>query len=118
RAPRRVERHRTRYRRRVPVDVRGRPSFPPVGDLPYLLTIPAHGFYWFRLATDAQPPSWHTQMIVPEEAPVLVLFDGWLSFFRDKVVPWRMGMAEKLRAQLETEVLPRFIEAQRWYAQT
>src|SRR5690606_34600753 len=59
---------------------------------------------------------WHTQMIVPEEAPVLVLFDGWLSFFRDKVVPWRMGMAEKLRTQLENEVLPRFIESQRWYA--
>ena len=47
---------------------------------------------------------------------MLVLFDGWTSFFRDRVVPWRIGMAEKLRAQLETEVLPRFIAAQRWYA--
>jgi maltose alpha-D-glucosyltransferase/alpha-amylase len=46
-----------------------------------------------------------------------VLFDSWTSFFRDKVVPWRIGMAEKLRAQLETEVLPAFLEAQRWYAQ-
>ncbi len=105
-----------RYKGRVPVELLGRTAFPPIGDLPYLLTIPAHGFYWFRLATDAQAPSWHTQMIVPEEAPVLVLFDGWLSFFRDKVVPWRMGMADKLRAQLESEVLPRYIESQRWYA--
>ena len=47
---------------------------------------------------------------------MLVLFDGWTSFFRDKVVPWRIGMAEKLRTQLETQVLPRFIETQRWYA--
>jgi len=31
------------------------------------------------------------------------------------VVPWRIGMAEKLRAQLENEVLPRYIEQQRWY---
>ena len=105
-----------KYKGRVPVELLGRTAFPPIGDLPYLLTIPAHGFYWFRLATDASPPAWHTQMIVPEEAPVLVLFDGWLSFFRDKVVPWRMGMAEKLRTQLENEVLPRFIESQRWYA--
>jgi maltose alpha-D-glucosyltransferase/alpha-amylase len=105
-----------KYKGRVPVELLGRTSFPPIGDLPYLLTIPAHGFYWFRLATDAPAPSWHTQMIVPEEAPILVLFDGWTSFFRDKVVPWRMGMAEKLRVQLETEVLPRYIESQRWYA--
>jgi maltose alpha-D-glucosyltransferase/alpha-amylase len=105
-----------RFKGRVPVELLGRTSFPPVGDLPYLLSLPAHGFYWFRLATDAPPPSWHTQMIVPEESPILVLFDGWVSFFRDKVVPWRMGMAEKLRAQLENEVLPRYIEGQRWYA--
>jgi maltose alpha-D-glucosyltransferase/alpha-amylase len=105
-----------KYKGRVPVELLGRTAFPPIGDLRYLLTIPAHGFYWFRLALDAEPPPWHTQMIVPEEAPILVLFDGWLSFFRDKVVPWRMGMAEKLRAQLENEVLPRYVESQRWYA--
>ena len=29
---------------------------------------------------------------------MLVLFDGWTSFFRDRVVPWRIGMAEKVRA--------------------
>ena len=105
-----------RFKGRVPVELLGRTSFPPISDLPYLLSLPAHGFYWFRLSTDAPPPTWHTQMIVPEESPMLVLFDGWVSFFRDKVVPWRMGMADKLRAQLENEVLPRYIEGQRWYA--
>ena len=105
-----------RFKGRVPVELLGRTSFPPVGDLPYLLSLPAHGFYWFRLSSDAPPPSWHTQRIIPEESPMLVLFDGWVSFFRDKVVPWRMGMADKLRAQLENEVLPRYIEGQRWYA--
>ncbi|HEX6528351.1 MAG TPA: putative maltokinase, partial [Burkholderiales bacterium] len=105
-----------RYKGRVPVEMLGRTSFPPVGELPYLLTLPAHGFYWFRLAADAPVPDWHKEMIVSEEAPVLVLFDSWTSFFRDKVVPWRIGMAEKLRKQLENEVLPRFVAAQRWYA--
>jgi maltose alpha-D-glucosyltransferase/alpha-amylase len=47
---------------------------------------------------------------------VLVLFDGWTSFFRDRVMPWRIGMAERMRLQLETETLPRHVETQRWYA--
>ncbi len=47
---------------------------------------------------------------------MLVLFDGWSSLFRDRVVPWRIGAAEKTRLQFESDALPRFIEAQRWYA--
>ncbi|MBK5104864.1 MAG: maltose alpha-D-glucosyltransferase [Burkholderiales bacterium] len=104
------------YRGRVPVEMMGRTAFPPIGELPYLLTLPACGFYWFRLAADVEVPRWHEQHIAPEELPVLVLFDGWTSFFRDRVVPWRIRMAEKLRTQFETETLPRFIAAQRWYA--
>ncbi|MBI4293051.1 MAG: maltose alpha-D-glucosyltransferase [Betaproteobacteria bacterium] len=104
-----------RFRGRVPVEMMGRAAFPPIGELPYLLTLPAHSFYWFRLATDAEVPQWHTEYIAREEIPVLVLFDGWLSFFRDRVVPWRIGMAIRIREQLETEVLPRYIEPQRWF---
>jgi maltose alpha-D-glucosyltransferase/alpha-amylase len=47
---------------------------------------------------------------------VLVLFDGWDSLFRDHVVPWRIGMAEKLRAQFETELAPAYVQRQRWFA--
>jgi maltose alpha-D-glucosyltransferase/alpha-amylase len=94
----------------------GRTTFPPIGDLPYLLTISAYGFYWFRLATDAAVPSWHEQIVSVDERPVLVLFDGWTSLFRERVVPWRIGMAEKTRTQFETDTLPRYIETQRWYA--
>ncbi|MBA3623317.1 MAG: putative maltokinase, partial [Methylibium sp.] len=94
----------------------GRAAFPPIGELPYLLTLPAHGFYWFRLATDAEAPSWHEEFLPAEDRPVLVLFDGWNSLFREQVVPWRIGMAVKTRAQFETDTLPRYIETQRWYA--
>ena len=104
------------YRGRVPVEMMGRTAFPPIGELPYLLTLPAYGFYWFRLAADVEVPHWHEERLAPEELPVLVLFDGWTSFFRDRVVPWRIRMAEKLRAQFETETLPRYIATQRWYA--
>ncbi|CAG1016153.1 maltose alpha-D-glucosyltransferase / alpha-amylase [Burkholderiaceae bacterium] len=105
-----------RFRGRVPVELLGRAAFPPIGDLPYLLTLPAHAFYWFRLATDVEVPSWHEEYIHAEDRPVLVLFDGWNSLFRDHVVPWRIGMAVKTRQQFETDTLPRYIEAQRWYA--
>lgn len=111
-----VELDLSRFKGRVLVEMLGRTAFPPVGDLPYLLTIPAHGFYWFRLATDVNVPSWHNQYLPTEELPVLVLFDGWLSLFREHVVPWRIGLAVKTRAQFEQQMLPRYIETQRWYA--
>jgi maltose alpha-D-glucosyltransferase/alpha-amylase len=104
-----------RYRGRVPVEMLGRTTFPPIGELPYMLTLPAYGFYWFRLAADVEVPRWHEELLPREDVPTLVLFDGWTSIFRNRVVPWRIGMAQKLREQLEQEALPRFLEPQRWY---
>ncbi len=100
----------------VPVEMLGRTSFPPIGELPYLLTLPSHGFYWFRLSQEADMPAWHQEATPLQDRPTLVLFDGWTSFFRERVMPWRIGMAERMRQQLETDTLPRFIERQRWYA--
>ncbi|HEY1724780.1 MAG TPA: maltose alpha-D-glucosyltransferase [Steroidobacteraceae bacterium] len=111
-----VELNLSEFKARVPVEMLGRTTFPPIGDLPYLLTLSAYGFYWFKLTKDAEAPSWHEHFLSLDERPVLVLFDGWSSLFRDRVVPWRIGMAEKTRAQFETDTLPRFIETQRWYA--
>jgi len=104
------------YKGRVPVELMGRTPFPPIGELPYLLTLPGHSFYWFRLAKGEEVPAWHEERLAPEELSLLVLFEGWRSFFPERVVPWRIGMAEKLRANMEAELLPRFIAAQRWYA--
>ena len=104
------------YRGRVPVEMMGRNPFPTIGDLPYLLTLPGYGFFWFLLAVGVDPPKWHTERLPVEDLPVVVLFDGWNSFFRTRVVPWRIGMAEKTRAQLERELLPQFLSRQRWYA--
>ena len=110
-----VELNLSSFKGRVPVEMLGRTTFPPIGELPYLLTISGYGFYWFRLSSDAEVPSWYEQIVSVDERPVLVLFDGWSSLFRDRVVPWRIGMAEKSRLQLETDTLPRYIESQRWY---
>ncbi|WP_281156298.1 alpha-glucosidase C-terminal domain-containing protein, partial [Streptomyces sp. HYC2] len=38
---------------RHPVELFGGVRFPAIGELPYLLTLAGHGFYWFRLRKDA-----------------------------------------------------------------
>jgi maltose alpha-D-glucosyltransferase/alpha-amylase len=111
-----VELDLSRFRGRVPVEMLGRTQFPPIGELPYLLTLPAHSFYWFRLAADVKMPDRHQEGVHAEDRPVLVLFDGWNSLFRDHVVPWRIGMAVKTREKFDTDTLPRYLEAQRWFA--
>jgi maltose alpha-D-glucosyltransferase/alpha-amylase len=110
-----VELDLSRYKGRVPVELLGRTPFPPIGDLPYLLTLGGHGFLWFRLAAARDVPGTE-QRVAALELPVLVFFDGWASLFRDRVVPWRISMSERVRTQLETEVLPAFVAARRWYA--
>jgi maltose alpha-D-glucosyltransferase/alpha-amylase len=44
-----VELDLARFRGRTPVEMTGRTSFPPIGELPYLLTFGPRGFYWFLL---------------------------------------------------------------------
>ncbi|MGH8299284.1 MAG: maltose alpha-D-glucosyltransferase, partial [Steroidobacteraceae bacterium] len=100
----------------IPIELLGRTSFPPVGELPYLLTLPAYGFYWFRLSREAAPPPWHDERLQREDLPVLVLVEGWNSFFPEKVAAWRSGLARRLRAQLEERIVPQYIAAQRWFA--
>ncbi|HTP47216.1 MAG TPA: maltose alpha-D-glucosyltransferase [Casimicrobiaceae bacterium] len=104
------------YRGRIPIELLGRTAFPPVGELPYVLTLAGYGFLWFRLAAQDKQPANREEGIARDELPVLVLFDGWASLFRDRVVPWRISMSEKVRSQLENEVLPAFVAVRRWYA--
>ena len=43
-----------RFEGKVPVELLGRVPFPRIGELPYLLTIGPHGFYWFQLQDQQQ----------------------------------------------------------------
>jgi len=69
----------------VPVEVFGRTPFPPIGDLPYLLTLGPHTFYWFALerpgsasgAPDAEPGA--RPKVVP--AP-----GGWDALVADRAL--------------------------------
>jgi len=89
----------------VPVEMAGGSTFPPVGELPYLLTLTGYGFYWFILGREAQMPAWHVE--APEPLPeyvTLVTRRGWADLF-----------APRNRAQFESEVLPPYLRNQRWF---
>ncbi len=49
RFPQPVELELRRFEGLVPVELRGYVHFPRVGELPYLLSLPGHGFMWFSL---------------------------------------------------------------------
>ena len=95
------------YAGRVPIEMTGRSPFPPVGALPYLVTLPAYGFFWFLLAGEGQSPDWHIPMAQPlPEFITLTTRDGRI----DTAVSGREGR------QLEADVLPQFLPRQRWFA--
>ncbi|MDX1653856.1 MAG: maltose alpha-D-glucosyltransferase [Candidatus Competibacteraceae bacterium] len=102
----------------VPVEMMDRVVFPPVGELPYLLTLQRYGFYWFRLVPQesVDMPAWHHDVLPRPELSVLVLFEGWKSFFAEQVQPAKRKMADALSKQLQDEVLPPFLATQRWFA--
>ena len=52
RFPQPVELNLSEFAGRVPVELTGGVRFPPIGELPYLLTLPGHGFYWFQITSD------------------------------------------------------------------
>jgi maltose alpha-D-glucosyltransferase/alpha-amylase len=89
----------------VPVEMLGGATFPPIGQLPYLLTLPPYGFYWFVLASAAHMPAWHTP--VPAPMPELNTFVVRSSLEELLVDP--------ARRVLEHEVLPVWLPKRRWF---
>ena len=118
RAPQAVELDLSAFRTRVPVELMGRSRFPPIGDLPYLLTLGGYGFYTFRLAADVEAPSWHEERPISPDLPVLVLVDsGWRTLFgrAENGEGLNELMVRRARDQLEREIIPRFLDAQVWF---
>ncbi|MGE7990146.1 maltose alpha-D-glucosyltransferase [Pseudomonas sp. NPDC089554] len=96
----------SQYADMVPVEMLGGSAFPPIGQLPFLLTLPPYGFYWFLLASRDRMPSWHIQPAegLPE-LTTLVL---------------RKRMEELLEAPssdtLQSTILPQYLPKRRWFA--
>jgi maltose alpha-D-glucosyltransferase/alpha-amylase len=112
-----VELDLSKYRGRVPVEMMGRNAFPPIGELPYFLTLPAHGFFWLLLSESATPPEWHIERLPATEVPVLVLAEGLATLLPDGGrAPNGGGLARRALQQLEQEVMPEFLRPRSWYS--
>lgn len=100
-----VELNLAEYAGRIPVELSGGASFPQLGQLPYLLTLPPYGFYWFQLSETVEPPQWSTATagIEPEHLTFVV----------------RRGVQEvvegKSRDTLSRDVLPGYAPHRRWF---
>lgn len=98
-----VELDLARYAGIAPVEVFGNTVFPPVGELPYFLTLGPHACYWFAL--DRQAHDRRT-----------------LRFNNDETIPtlyverdWQMIFARG-RARIALErILPRYLKQRRWF---
>ncbi|MDP9140301.1 MAG: maltose alpha-D-glucosyltransferase [Pseudomonadota bacterium] len=95
-----------RHAGQVPVEMFGGSTFPPIGQLPYLLTLPPHGFYWFMLASAERMPEWHSR--APEPMPEFQTF-----VLRGSLIGL---MREPVRSALERDVLPQYLPRRRWFA--
>src|SRR4051812_974954 len=79
-----------------PVEMFGRGEFPPIGELPYLLTLGPHGFLWFLLEGTSTPDILAQEPEIPTLRPAQDLF------------------SPRGRTTLEA-VLPDWIQRRRWF---
>ncbi|HEU0155206.1 MAG TPA: putative maltokinase, partial [Stellaceae bacterium] len=91
------------YRGHQPIELLGRSVFPVIGEAPYMLTLPAHSFFWFDLAPRPQDAT--SLQAVPPEFVTLVMPQGWSDLFR----PHNLQ-------QLEGDIIPAFLPRQRWFS--
>ncbi|MDD2050006.1 maltose alpha-D-glucosyltransferase [Pseudomonas putida] len=94
------------YADSVPVEMLGGSAFPPIGQLPFLLTLAPYGFYWFLLAAKDQMPSWHVE---PAQS---------LPEFTTLVLKKRMEelLEAPARSTLQDSILPQYLPKRRWFA--
>jgi maltose alpha-D-glucosyltransferase/alpha-amylase len=90
------------WKGRIPREMLGRTRFPRVGELPYLITLPPYGFFWFSLEQEAEH---EPEKVLPREITTLVLGNGWDS-----------PLSGWTRRTFEHEVLPAFMPDRRWFA--
>jgi maltose alpha-D-glucosyltransferase/alpha-amylase len=103
RAPQAAELDLAEFHGCAPVELTIGSVFPQVGDLPYMLTLPSYGFYWFRLEKEVE-----RKRFGPAPAPelftlVLTGSPAELLFGRE-------------REAFERTIAPRFLMARRWFA--
>jgi maltose alpha-D-glucosyltransferase/alpha-amylase len=79
RFPQYVELNLREFAGRVPRELFGHIDFPPVGQLPYLLTLGPYGFYWFDLSFQADAR--RSAPTEPSAVPSLEVAGSWETLF-------------------------------------
>src|SRR5262245_32894258 len=89
------------FRGMTPVEMFGHVTFPPIGELPYLLTLGPHAFFWFTL----ESPRTDESKVDGAQAqtPTLKVSREWDSVFQ-----------EEARSALEA-ILPDYLKGRRWF---
>jgi maltose alpha-D-glucosyltransferase/alpha-amylase len=85
----------------TPVELFGGTAFPQIGDLPYLLTLGGHAFYWFSLERPANAEGDAREAAY--QPPTLPVMGGWKSL-----------LDITGRPQLE-DLLAAYLEGRRWF---
>jgi maltose alpha-D-glucosyltransferase/alpha-amylase len=102
RAAQAVELDMNAWKGRIPQEMLGRTRFPRIGDLPYLVTLPPYGFFWFHLLKE---PEKLPEKDLPRDITTLVLGPGWESLLSG----WT-------RRTLEGDVLTSYVPERRWFS--
>lgn len=93
------------YRGWTPVEMLGRVEFPPIGELPYFITLGPHAFYWFRLEPQAEPMTVGVPARLEEIAtPVLSLERRSTNILETED-----------RFRLESDIIPAYLKKQRYF---
>src|SRR5215471_11553768 len=98
RSPQAVELDLSAFKGHKPIELMGRSSFPRIGELPYLMTLQAYGFFWFALAPASEADERGAAASATPEYVTLVLPHGWTNL-----------LDRHNRPQLETDILPNFL---------
>ncbi|MPZ24116.1 MAG: maltose alpha-D-glucosyltransferase, partial [Dehalococcoidia bacterium] len=85
----------------VPVEMFGQTEFPPIGELPYFVTLGPHTFYWFSLQALRVPAAEARQ---PDRPPTSIRVKGALD----------NALSARGRPALQA-VLPAFLANRRWF---
>lgn len=94
----------------TPVEMLGDTPFPPIGELPYFLTLAGYAFYWFELQTERQKTL--AYRVRESVEPVVELPEMVILALRDEGPSLFVGTP---RETLQSRILPEYLPRQRWF---
>jgi maltose alpha-D-glucosyltransferase/alpha-amylase len=103
RAPQAVELDLSEFRGAIPTELTAGSIFPPVGQLPYLLTLPSYGFFWFKLEAHVE-----AERFGPKASPEL--------FTLVLTGPLERLLEGREKQVFERTIVPAFLTGRRWFA--